>query len=96
MSANRAIINFTGEKDDEIVTTSNSAIAGLTGNANFTFVHELTDLVSAESVYVTKLGLVATGGATAATAKDNAKGVVRNQACNCGSSSKLAGKWRFD
>ena len=79
MSANRAITNFENENDDEIVTTSNSAIAGLTGNANFTFTTQLSDVVSAEATYVTKLGLVATGGSTAVTAKDIAKGVLETK-----------------
>ncbi|MEI6628528.1 MAG: hypothetical protein WCN27_03900, partial [Alphaproteobacteria bacterium] len=57
----------------------NSAIAGLTGNANFTFTTQLSDLVTAEAVYVTKLGLVATGGNTAVTVKDTAKGVVEGK-----------------
>jgi len=79
MSANRAITNFENENDDEIVTTANSAIAGLTGNANFTFGTQLSDVVSAEATYVTKLGLVATGGNTAVTAKDVAKGVLETK-----------------
>jgi len=79
MSANRAITNFENENDDELVTTANSAIAGLTGNANFTFGTQLSDLVAAEAVYSTKLGLVATGGNTAVTAKDVAKGGVEGK-----------------
>ena len=73
---NKAIINYENEKDDELVLTTNSATSGLTGNSNFTFTTQLTDLVAAETVYVTKLGLVATGNNTAVTAKDTAKGVV--------------------
>ena len=76
MSANRAIENYTGHKDDEILTTANSAVTGLTGNVNFTFTTELTDIVTAKTTYATKLGLVATGNNTAVTAKDTSKGVL--------------------
>ena len=37
MSANRAIANFENENDDEIVTTSNSAVAGLRPNVAYPF-----------------------------------------------------------
>ena len=73
---NRAIISFKNEKDDEILTTANSAVTGLTGNANFAFTTELTDIVTAKTTYATKLGLVATGNNTAVTAKDTAKEVL--------------------
>ena len=76
MNQNRAIEDFTGNKDDEIVTIATSVIEGLTTNPNFIFTTQLTDLVSAVSTYSTKLGLVKTGNNTAATAKDNAKVIV--------------------
>jgi len=37
MSANRAITNFENENDDEIVTTSNSAVSGLRPNVAYPF-----------------------------------------------------------
>ncbi len=40
---------------------------------------QLTELVSSVSTYSTKLGLVATGGLTAVTAKDTAKGGVETK-----------------
>ena len=61
MSANKVITNYENQKDDEILTTATSAIAGLTANAEFTFTTQLTDWVTAKTNYATKLGLVATG-----------------------------------
>jgi len=72
----KVITNYEGEKDDEIKSTANAAITGLTGNASFTFTTQLSDVVTAEGIYTTKLSEVATGGRDAVTAKDTAKEVL--------------------
>ncbi len=76
MSANRVIEDYSEQKDDEIKTTATSAIAALTGNADFTFSTQLSDVVAAESTYSTKLGLVATGNKVSVTTKNIAKEVL--------------------
>ena len=76
MSANRAITNYEHELDDEILTTASSAIAGLTGNGDFTFTTQLSDVAAAKTTYSTKLGLVATGNEASVTAKNDAKDIL--------------------
>ncbi len=76
MSANRVITNYEHEKDDEILTTATSAIAGLTANGDFTFTTQLTDLVTAKTNYGIKLGLVATGNKQSVTNKDVDKAIL--------------------
>jgi hypothetical protein len=76
MSVNRALEDYGDEKDDEIKSTATSAIAGLSTNSNFTFITQLSDVVSAESTYSLKLGEVATGNKASVTAKDVAKAAL--------------------
>lgn len=79
MSVNRVIENYTGQKDDEIITTANSAIAGLTANADFTFTTQLSEVVTAKTNYSDKLALVATGNSVSVTKKDDAKVILENK-----------------
>ena len=75
----KVITNFERQKDDEILTTATSAIAGLTGNGDFTFTTQLSDLVTAKTNYSTKLGLVATGNKQSVTDKDDDKVILEEK-----------------
>ena len=79
MSENKAITNFDNQKDDEIGGTAASAIAALTGNADFTFTTQLSDVVTAKTNYLLKLGLVATGNSASVTTKDEYKLILETK-----------------
>ena len=79
MSENKAITNFENQKDDEIGGTAATAILALTGNADFTFTTQLSDVVTAKATYVLKLAAVATGNSASVDAKDISKVVLETK-----------------
>jgi hypothetical protein len=85
----KVITNFDNQKDDEILVTATSAITALTGNADFTFTTQLTDLVTAKTNYATKLGLVATGNKQSVTNKDDDKVILGTKLSVAGVSVNL-------
>ena len=72
----KAIENYENQGETEIIKTGNTAISALTGNKDYVFKSELTDVVAATADFSTKLAKVATGGHDAVTIKNTARDVL--------------------
>lgn len=75
--AKKIITDYGTYSDADLDAAASAGIKGTTGNAAFTFAHnELTDAATAQTTYHTALAAVATGNATAVTAKNTAKAAL--------------------
>ena len=75
----KAIENYENQGETEIIKTGNTAISALTGNKDYVFKDELTDVVSAVADYSGKLAKVPTGGHDAVTIKNTSRGVLNTK-----------------